>query len=210
MRVIAGKFRSRPLHSLRGIDLRPTADRLRETLFNVLAAGNPTALEGRVWLDLCAGTGAVGIEALSRGAAKVYFVESSAPAARLIVRNLGSLGLEAGFRAPAFEVIREDVSRALGTLESRGVTADFIFLDPPYRLEELYLETLQQISLSRLLGPKTIVVAEHGKRFNPGEEFAPLQRYRKLEQGDATLSFYRAPAGPASDSAEAYLPERSG
>ena len=80
MRVIAGKFRSRPLHSLRGLDLRPTADRLRETLFNVLAAGNPTAFDGKVWLDLCAGTGAVGIEALSRGAAKVYFVESSAPA----------------------------------------------------------------------------------------------------------------------------------
>ena len=77
MRVIAGKFRSRPLHSLRGMDLRPTSDRLRETLFNVLTAGNPTALEGKTWLDLFAGTGAVGIEALSRGAARVYFVESS-------------------------------------------------------------------------------------------------------------------------------------
>ena len=84
MRVIAGKFRSRPLRSLPGVDLRPTADRLRETLFNVLAAGNATAFEGKVWLDLCAGTGAVGIEALSRGAAKVYFVESSPPAAGLI------------------------------------------------------------------------------------------------------------------------------
>src|SRR5260370_37364564 len=91
MRVIAGKFRSRRLHSLRGMDLRPTADRLRETLFNVLAAGDPTAFEGKVWLGLCAGTGAVGIEALSRGAPRVYFVESSTPAANLIQRNLRSL-----------------------------------------------------------------------------------------------------------------------
>ena len=98
MRVIAGKFRSRPLHSLRGLDLRPTADRLRETLFNVLTAGNPAALSGKVWLDLCAGTGAVGIEALSRGASKVYFVETSSSVAKLIQRNLRSLGLETASR----------------------------------------------------------------------------------------------------------------
>src|SRR6266436_5640431 len=97
MRVIAGKFRSRPLHSLRGMDLRPTSDRLRETLFNLLAAGNPDAFNGSVWLDLCAGTGAVGIEALSRGAAKVHFVDSSAQASGLIQRNLSSLGVVGGF-----------------------------------------------------------------------------------------------------------------
>ena len=80
--------------------MRPTSDRLRETLFNVLAAGDPSAFDGKVWLDLCAGTGAVGIEALSRGAAKVYFVESSAPAASLIRRNLDSLGLSSGLLVP--------------------------------------------------------------------------------------------------------------
>src|ERR1700722_17482167 len=94
MRVIAGKFRSRPLQSLRGMDVRPTSDRLRETLFNVLAAGNRAVFENTVWLDFCAGTGAVGIEALSRGAKRVYFVESSPPAAALIQRNLRSLGAE--------------------------------------------------------------------------------------------------------------------
>src|SRR3954467_6369489 len=92
MRVIAGKYRSRTLQSLAGMDTRPTSDRLRETLFNVLTAGNPAALEGSVWIDLFAGTGAVGIEALSRGAAMVYFVESSKQAAELIRRNLQSLG----------------------------------------------------------------------------------------------------------------------
>ena len=203
MRVIAGKFRSRLLHSLRGTDLRPTADRLRETLFNVLAAGNPTAFEGKVWFDLCAGTGAVGIEALSRGAAKVYFVESSPPAASLIQHNLDTLGLAEGSKesrstpsssqsaVPAFEVIREDVSRALRHLEAKEVTADYIFLDPPYHREKIYQQTLQQLSRSRLLRAETIVIAEHEKRFDPGDGFPLLSRYRKLEQGDAALSFYR-------------------
>jgi len=189
MRVIAGKLRSRPL--------RPTSDRLRETLFNVLAAGNPTAFDEKVWLDLCAGTGAVGIEAMSRGATKVYFVESSLAAATLIKRNLDSLGLGQGLKAvgsdkPDFEVLNQDVTRALRHLEGRGVTADFIFLDPPYRLRKIYQEILQQLSQSRILHPKAVVIAEHEKRFDPGDEFLPLFRFRKLEQGDAALSFYRA------------------
>lgn len=185
MRVIAGKFRSRPLHSLRGIDLRPTSDRLRETLFNVLTAGNPTALEGKTWLDLFAGTGAVGIEALSRGAAQVYFVESSIPAAGLIQRNLDSLGVKAGF-----EVLKDEVARALRKLATRNVTADFVFLDPPYRMEKIYPQTLQLLSQSLLLKSDAVVVAEHSKRFDPGDDFAPLHRYRLLKQGDAALSFY--------------------
>src|SRR5579862_6671441 len=98
MRVIAGKYRSRPLRSLRGMDVRPTSDRLRETLFNVLTAGNPAALEGSIWLDLFAGTGAIGIEALSRGAREVYFVECSTRAADVIRGNLQSLGIVGGFK----------------------------------------------------------------------------------------------------------------
>jgi 16S rRNA (guanine966-N2)-methyltransferase len=186
MRVIAGKFRSRPLHSLPGMELRPTADRLRETLFNVLSSGYPTVFEGKVWLDLCAGTGAVGIEALSRGAAKVYFVESSAAAASLIRRNLDSLGAAEGF-----EVLKEDVIRALRNLEARNVNANFIFLDPPYVMEKVYVQVLELLSKSSLLAPDTVVVVEHDKRFDPGDGPAPLQRYRELEQGDAVLSFYR-------------------
>src|SRR5499425_3179035 len=108
MRVIAGKYRSRPLRSLRGMDIRPTADKLRETLFNVLCAGNPQSLEGTVWLDLYAGTGAVGIEALSRGAAMVYFVESSKAAAELIAANLKSLGITSGF-----QIMKSEANTAL-------------------------------------------------------------------------------------------------
>ncbi|MGC2558509.1 MAG: RsmD family RNA methyltransferase, partial [Terriglobales bacterium] len=98
MRVIAGQYRSRPLASLPGLDIRPTSDRLRETLFNVLCAGNPDALVGTMWLDLYAGTGAVGIEALSRGAAMVYFADESKAAAELIAANLKSLSITSGFR----------------------------------------------------------------------------------------------------------------
>lgn len=186
MRVIAGRFRSRPLGSLRGMDLRPTSDRLRETLFNVLSAGNAAVFEGKVWFDLCAGTGAVGIEALSRGAAQVYFVESSSAAARLVERNLDSLGVKS-----AFAVLQEDVVRALRRLETNNITADFIFLDPPYRMEKVYVQVLELLSKSTSLAPDAVVVAEHDKRFDPGDVFAPLLRYRKLEQGDAVLSFYR-------------------
>ena len=117
MRVIAGKYRSRPLRSLRGMDIRPTSDRLRETLFNVLTAGNPAALEGSVWLDLFAGTGAVGIEALSRGAKEVHFVENSAPSAEMIRKNLHSLGIAGGFTAPR----REPAHARSGTWSVSGL-----------------------------------------------------------------------------------------
>src|SRR6266571_8732639 len=123
MRVIAGKFRSRPLRSLRGLDIRPTSDRMRETLFDVLTAGNPEALAGSVWVDLFAGTGAVGIEALSRGAAMVYFVESSRTATAVIKANLQYLGIKEGF-----EILPKESIRVIVDLERRGVRADYIFL----------------------------------------------------------------------------------
>jgi len=186
MRVIAGKYRSRQLRSLPGLDLRPTADRLRETLFNVLTAGNPAALEGTVWLDLYAGTGAVGIEAVSRGASMVYFAESAARAAELIQQNLSSLGIAAGF-----QILKQDSIRALRALTSGGTLADFVFLDPPYDMEDAYTRALSSLAQSLLLKPATIVIVEHPKRFDPGEGFPPLQRFRKLVQGDAALSFYQ-------------------
>lgn len=185
MRVIAGQYRSRRLLTLPGLDLRPTADKLRETLFNVLTAGNPEALAGSVWLDLYAGTGAVGIEALSRGAAMVHFVELSLKAADLIRKNLKSLEVTSGA-----QVLSQDVGRALKALEASETVADYIFLDPPYRLETEYAKTLEFLGSSSLVAAKTITLAEHEKRFDPGEKFGALQRYRKLVQGDAALSFY--------------------
>jgi len=172
------------LKSLPGLDLRPTSDRLRETLFNVLASTGE--LPGSVWLDLYAGTGAVGIEALSRGARQVYFVESAKKHARLLRENLASLAIDSGF-----EVQERDVAQALPLLDSTGVVCDFCFLDPPYQLRGSYERTLGFLAQSRLLQASSIVIAEHEKRFDPDERFGALLRYRKLEQGDAALSFYK-------------------
>lgn len=186
MRVIAGKYRSRPLQSLHGLDLRPTADRLRETLFDVLTAGDPAALEGTVWIDLFAGTGAVGIEALSRGAAMVYFVEASSRAAELIERNLRSLNVETGFR-----ILKQEAGRAIHRLSGEDVQADFVFLDPPYRMEKAYAQSLEALAASHLLKPAGVVIAEHHKKFDTPVEIGFLRRYRLLQQGDAALGFYR-------------------
>lgn len=186
MRIIAGQYRSRPLRSMRGMDIRPTSDRLRETLFNVLTAGQPEVLADTVWLDLFAGSGAVGIEALSRGARTVYFVESSRPAAQVIRANLSSLGIAEGF-----ELIEREAEQAVRLLDSEAVRCDFCFLDPPYRMQEAYEQTLGLLSQSQLLWPGSVVIAEHERRFDPGARFGALQRSRKLQQGDAALSFYR-------------------
>ena len=183
MRVIAGQFRSRRLSSLPGLDIRPTLDRLRETLFNVLSSGNPDALSGTVWVDLYAGTGAVGIEAISRGASMVYFVESTAQAADLIGRNLRSLKIENGY-----QLLRQDVVTAIHTI---NLAVDYVFLDPPYRRESEYQRCLSALAQSTLLKPETIVIAEHPKTYDPGDAFSDLLRYRRLLQGDAGLSFYR-------------------
>lgn len=185
MRVIAGKYRSRMLRSMPGMDIRPTSDRLRETLFNVLCGGDPDKLEKTIWLDLFAGTGAVGIEALSRGAGMVHFVERSA-AADLIAKNLAGLKIQKGF-----ELHRADVLSTLRRLALLQVAADFIFLDPPYRAQQAYRETLEQVASSPLLKDQSVVIAEHEKKFDPGDHFGRLGRFRKLEQGDSALSFYR-------------------
>ncbi|HEY1270350.1 MAG TPA: 16S rRNA (guanine(966)-N(2))-methyltransferase RsmD [Terriglobales bacterium] len=183
MRVIAGKYRSRPLQPLPGVDIRPTSDRLRETLFDVLCAGNPAALEGSEWLDLFAGTGAVGIEALSRGARRVTFIESSARAAALIRKNLSSLGIETGF-----QVTQLDVLKSLKRFHDQD-DVDFIFLDPPYRMHHAYGAVLQ--ALPERIKPSSLVIAEHDRKFDPGDSVGQFERLRKLEQGDAALSFYR-------------------
>jgi len=188
MRVIAGKYRSRRLQALRGLEVRPTADRMRETLFNVLCAGNPSALKGTLWIDFFAGSGAVGIEALSRGAAEVIFVEASPKAVALIEKNLRSLGISTGFR-----VLKTDAIQLLGKPGAIGQGADFVFLDPPYQMQDAYRRILTGLGNSGVFRPSTLVIAEHDRKFDPGGEFGALLRYRKLEQGDAALSFYARP-----------------
>jgi 16S rRNA (guanine966-N2)-methyltransferase len=182
MRVIAGKYRSRTLRSLKGLAMRPTSDRLRETLFDILG---PT-VEDSTFIDLYAGTGAVGIEALSRGAHTAIFVEQHAPAATLIRRNLDSLGINA-----EAEILGVNVLRGLERLEARNVHAQFIFLDPPYAEFQEYEDVLQFLGESSLLAPGGRVIAEHlRKRILPAQA-GGLEVARVVEQSDAALSFYR-------------------
>jgi len=182
MRVIAGKYRSRTLRSLKGQALRPTSDRLRETLFNILG---PT-VEGSMFVDLYAGTGAVGIEALSRGARAVTFVEQHAPATALIRRNLESL--EIGGKA---EILGVDVLRGLERLEARHLHAQFVFLDPPYAATGEYERVLEFLGDSLIVAPDGRVIAEHLRKRALPERIGELELTRVVEQGDTALSFYR-------------------
>ncbi|MCS6953247.1 MAG: 16S rRNA (guanine(966)-N(2))-methyltransferase RsmD [Bryobacteraceae bacterium] len=172
MRVIAGEFRSRRLKTLPGWHVRPTPDRLREALFNVLAP----RIEGCTFLDAYAGTGAVGIEALSRGAARAIFVEKHAPALRILRENLRVLGLES--RA---QVVRGEASRALGRLR-----ADIVFLDPPYREQDEYRRALQALARATI----ALVVVQHPTKLSLEETYGPLRRTRTLRQGDNVVSFF--------------------
>jgi 16S rRNA (guanine(966)-N(2))-methyltransferase RsmD len=182
MRIIAGKYRSRTLRSLKGQMLRPTSDRLRETLFNILG---PT-VEGAAFVDLYAGTGAVGIEALSRGAQHVIFVEQHAPAAALIRRNLESLGIGA-----EAEILGMNVARAIERLEARHVHAEFVFLDPPYAADNEYEDALEALGESPLVAPEGRVIVEHLRKRELPERIGDLELARVVEQGDAALSFFR-------------------
>ena len=182
MRVIGGQYRSRKLVTPSGSGTRPTSDRLRETLFNVVAPG----IADSVWLDLFAGSGAVGIEALSRGARMAYFVDNSSRAVKAIRANLSSLSLTEGF-----EVQEREVTQALRKLDAAAVVCDFCFLDPPYADRAAYEETLGFLSQSRMLTPKSVVIAEHDKHSDLLDRYGALARFRRLQQGNAVLGFYR-------------------
>jgi 16S rRNA (guanine966-N2)-methyltransferase len=185
MRVIAGKFRSRQLKSLKGMALRPTSDRLRETLFNVLA----DRVVGASFVDVFAGTGAVGIEALSRGAREAVFIERYGPAATLIKKNLDSLGVSAGTRILAVDAVHglEVLGKARA---SEGESPDIVYVDPPYGNLEDYDRVLTYLGFEALLADGSLVIAEHRRNLELPEKMGGLQRVRVLRQGDAVLSFY--------------------
>jgi 16S rRNA (guanine966-N2)-methyltransferase len=193
MRVIAGKYRSRRLQTLHGMTLRPSSDRLRETLFNILGE----AVDGALFIDLFAGSGAVGIEALSRGAHACIFVENHAAGAALISRNLASLEIATASNVASLktfggtaEVLRINALDALQGLSERGARADFIFADPPYANAQAYEDILTFLGKSEMLGRSGRLIIEHRKA-NPLLKVAGhLERTRIVEQGDTALSFY--------------------
>lgn len=185
MRVIAGKFRSRRLKGPGTLKLRPTSDRLRETLFNILGPGVVDSL----FVDLYAGTGAIGMEAISRGAKQAILIESNAKAARLIRDNLRALEIFAGA-----ELIEADALAGLKRISDRHLLADFVFLDPPYERTEEHVRTLEFLDSSHLVAPQGVVIVEHRTGTELPEQLSRLECTRVAEQGDATLSFYRVAA----------------
>jgi 16S rRNA (guanine966-N2)-methyltransferase len=192
MRVISGTYRSRRLNTLRGLAMRPTSDRTRETLFNILS----TEVRDSVFVDLFAGSGAVGIETLSRGARRTIFVEHYPAAVKLLRANLASLGIavdgpKAGSFAGAAEVIAADAIKALEQLARRGARADIIFADPPYADTAAYSALLDWFGDSTLIGAGGLVIFEHSRRLVLPAVAGMIERTRLVEQGDTALSFYR-------------------
>jgi 16S rRNA (guanine966-N2)-methyltransferase len=167
MRVIAGEFRSRRLLSLPGLDTRPTPDRLREALFNILAP----MMEGSVFVDAYAGTGSVGIEAISRGAKLAVFIEKDREAVEVIKANLASLDIKSKGR----------IIRGAAALHLASVEADIVFLDPPYPKDTEYQSALD-----------VLTVVQHSVRYAIPDEYEALVRTRTVKQGDNALSFFKA------------------
>jgi 16S rRNA (guanine(966)-N(2))-methyltransferase RsmD len=187
VRIIAGKYRGRKLKSPPSLQTRPTSDRLRETLFNILAP----RIERARFLDLCAGSGAVGIEALSRGSAHATFVDQSRRMCALIEKNLDELGVDDEER----EVVCSEASaclrrRAKGNAGRKQSASDIVFFDPPYATGyEAVLDYVGEHA-ERLLAKDGLVIVEHHKKNELQDEFGSLHRYRTLKQGDSVLSFY--------------------
>ncbi|MGB0063560.1 MAG: 16S rRNA (guanine(966)-N(2))-methyltransferase RsmD [Terracidiphilus sp.] len=201
MRIIAGTYRSRRLEAPPGLRTRPTSDRLRETLFNVLAP----RIAGAIFLDLYAGSGAVGLEALSRGAARVTFVERAPAALKVLRKNLEQLGITTGFevRAESVAAFLRFAAKFSPKPERHEVPKpiphevperyDVAFLDPPYDDLEEYAVTLGMLGRNPVfLAPEAVIVAEHRRKQKLEERYGCLRRTRLLEQGDAALSFYAA------------------
>jgi 16S rRNA (guanine966-N2)-methyltransferase len=182
--VIAGEYRSRLLRTPRGVTTRPTSDRLRETLFNILGQ----RVEGSRFVDLYAGSGAVGIEAISRGANFVWFAESARPAVAAIRANLSELKIAGGF---ALE--DRSVGKLLQSLVEKERAAEILFLDPPYEDAAEYESTLKFVARNHatVLAEGAVVVAEHSSKKPLEARYSVLERTRVMEQGDAALSFYR-------------------
>jgi 16S rRNA (guanine966-N2)-methyltransferase len=182
MRVIGGAFRSRRLQPVPGYEVRPTPDRLRETLFDILTP----KIEGALFVDAYAGTGAVGIEALSRGALRAVFLEKNRKAVEVIRENVASLALQ------------DRAKVALGSVHLllAGNPGDIVFLDPPYEREKEYELTLGVLAEN----PPALAVVQHSKRLALADAYGPLRRTRVLRQGDNVLSFYAVPptAAPAA------------
>ena len=179
--MISGIYRGRRLRTVEGLQVRPTSDRLRETLFNILAP----RIKGSRVLDICAGSGAVGIEAISRGASEATFIDKARQACSVIEANLKTLGIER-----EATVIKADAVAALKRLAQESKQFDIAFFDPPYA-SEIYPAVMLELARSGLLSDGAIAVAEHRAKTPPELNYAGLKVFREVKQGDSQLSFYK-------------------
>jgi 16S rRNA (guanine(966)-N(2))-methyltransferase RsmD len=183
MRIIAGTARGRPLEGPKNSNtIRPTADRVRETIFNVLGQW----MEGQTVLDLFAGTGALGLEAVSRGATHAVLVDQDREAVRLCQGNARALGFE-----PQVEVMSSPVERALGQLGRAGRRFDLVFADPPYAVRGV-LSILEQVDAAKVMAPGGRLCIEHDKREDASETQGTLTRVDQRSFGDTRVSLYAA------------------
>lgn len=181
-RIIAGSHKGRRLKAPKGLAIRPTGTRVKQTLFDILAPRLP----GSRFLDAFAGSGGIGLEALSRGASRVVLIDSNAAAVLAVRENLEALGGESG----RVQLFRQDARIGLAALADSGVRFDIIYLDPPYD-SGLYEPVLEQVAETRLLEGDGVAVAEHFHKTPLPETIGGLFRYRQVRVGDHFLSFYR-------------------
>lgn len=182
MRIIGGYVKGRKLKSFRGMEIRPTYDRIRETLFNILGL----RIEGSAFLDLFAGTGNVGLEALSRGASPVVFIDSSQKAVNLIKANIAICD----FPQDRYRILHQNVFQALPFLLRAGMQFHFIFADPPYQTG-LAQHTLEEYGKVDILKEEGIVIIQHHKKEPLASRYGILELSRTKETGDTVLSFYQ-------------------
>ncbi len=180
LRVISGKCKGKKLFTLKGLSLRPTSDRVREAIFDILQKFPA----GERVLDLFAGTGALGIEALSRGAQRAVFIEGNTQSCTVLRRNIEACRLSGDA-----ELVSKEVQAGLKALEERGDSFDLIFLDPPYG-KGLAYRTLESLSRSRILSVNALIVAEH----SPDEDLASVPSLERIDwrkYGRTEVSFFR-------------------
>ncbi len=198
MRIVGGECRGRKLRSVPGQGTRPTADRVREALFDILG----DAVQGARVLDLFAGTGALGLEALSRGAGKAVLVEEDPAAGEVIAANIAALGLSGA------ELIRREVSSALARLRERGEEFDLVLADPPYRARKAE-KLLAGIEGFAILAPGGVVAVEHSPEAEPALPGRSWRLLRQKRYGRTVLSFYDRVSGNPGPFAELGVPEAS-
>ncbi|MBS1812027.1 MAG: 16S rRNA (guanine(966)-N(2))-methyltransferase RsmD [Acidobacteria bacterium] len=187
MRVISGIYKGRRLKAVEGMQVRPTSDRLRETLFNVLSS----SIQGSRFVDICAGTGAVGIEAMSRGAGHVTFIESNRKAAQVLAENLEHCGITENVK-----VINRDAVATLKYFAQHLLQFDYFYLDPPYD-SEVYSQVMWTLAKSKLIAEEGLVIVEHRKKIELLSSYDYLRPYRQIVQGESCLTFFSMERGIA-------------